>query len=182
MPKSPQKSPRAASVRAEPPAVSAPTATRAHTVVTVPLSWPGRELGEAMFVTHGLSGIAEIGQPGAVGTSDFSGMVALEARVAALEHRLAIAPMQATIASLAGYGLDVLKPIPVTIRPDDDGYIASFFDAGLSMAGDTATEAFENLRGWIADSFGSLSAMSEANLGPGPLTSLRVLREFVQRP
>jgi dCTP deaminase len=83
--------------------------------------------------------------------------------------------------TLAVVGLAVTRDIPVTIQWLDESYTATFFDANISMSGDTKEEAFSNLRGMIADLFIDLDAEPADRLGPGPRLQLQVLRSFVAR-
>lgn len=89
--------------------------------------------------------------------------------------------------SLACRDLSVVRPIPVTIEPDgDDGFIASFMDAGIASGGETIPEAFQSLQSLIAASFRTLAKMDEKDLGPKKQRERLVLLEFVclrsQRP
>jgi hypothetical protein len=74
----------------------------------------------------------------------------------------------------------VRREIPCTIRRTEDEYIASFFDAGISISGDTEEEAFLNLRDLITDMLQFLEAQPPESLGPDPKRQLQVLREFIQ--
>lgn len=74
----------------------------------------------------------------------------------------------------------LLHEIPVAVFSDEDGYLATFTDADISMTGDTREEAMENLRLLIVDMFDDLDAQ-EAQLGPFPQRQLSVLRKFIHR-
>jgi len=82
-----------------------------------------------------------------------SRQLALEDRVTALEQ----SPTFTTfIASLGAEEIAVVKPIPVTVRRDEDEYVASFLDANISSGGTTAEEAIANLQSLIADCFDAI--------------------------
>ena len=55
----------------------------------------------------------------------------------------------------------------VVVRPIDDEYLATLFDANLGMTGDTAEEAIANLKATIVDTF-ELFEENEAALGRSP--------------
>ena len=57
--------------------------------------------------------------------------------------------------------------------------MASFVDAGISMAGDTQLEAFENVKHRIVDAYEHFGQLPEEQLGPHPTAQLAVLREFI---
>jgi hypothetical protein len=57
----------------------------------------------------------------------------------------------------------------------------TFFDANLTMSGDTQEEAFRNVRGLIVDIFSDLDREPADRLGPGPKMQLQVLRSFIVR-
>jgi len=71
-----------------------------------------------------------------------------------------------------------LQPSQVTIATDVDGFVASFFDANISASGETAQEAFENLKSLALDIFDSLSREAPERLGPEPARQLAVLRSL----
>ncbi len=110
---------------------------------------------------------------------------ALERKIILLEEwcgRLEqVRPLLAPIASLAPEPYEVIKPLYVVVRAEEDQYIASFFDANLSASGDTREEAVLNLKDIIATTFEILGTMDESELGSGPLQQRKVLDEFVRR-
>jgi len=102
----------------------------------------------------------------------------LEERIKALElgqSRLEF------LASLAPSTLRLLKNIPVSIAYNDDDYIATFFDAGISTTGDTPQEAMWNIADLLILKFHRLSEIPECSLGSGPKRQLAVLREFISK-
>lgn len=105
-------------------------------------------------------------------------VVLLEDWCRALER---VRPVLAPIASLAPEPFEVVKPLYVSVRVEEDQYIASFFDANLSASGDTREEAVLNLKDIISTTFEVLGTMDESELGPGPLQQRKVLEEFVRR-
>ena len=58
-----------------------------------------------------------------------------------------------------------------------DEVIATFQKAGISICGDSATEAIQLLKTEIAESYEIL--MNEAKLGPEPQRQLKVLGEYI---
>jgi predicted RNase H-like HicB family nuclease len=91
-------------------------------------------------------------------------------------------PFCTFIASLGRDDLEVRKPIPVTLEPDDDGgYIASFLDANIASGGESVQDAVESLQEMIASSFNLLVDMPDARLGPRMRRERMVLLEFLCR-
>jgi hypothetical protein len=73
----------------------------------------------------------------------------------------------------------LLKPIPIVVQHDSEGFRASFMDAGINSSGDTQQEAYSNVKELILDVFDSLRALPASKLGPKPARQLDVLREFL---
>ena len=115
---------------------------------------------------------------------NISRIQALEMKIQSLDQRCRVLeqlrPVLAPIATLPE-PYEVIKPLYVSIRIEEDQYIASFFDANLSESGDTREEAVLNLKEIIATTFEILITMDESELGPGPLQQRKVLEEYVRR-
>jgi hypothetical protein len=84
------------------------------------------------------------------------------------------------LTTLAPEPLELERPIPIVIRPVDDGYVATFFDANINMSGDTEQEAFENVKLLLIDIYEELDAGAKA-LGPELERQLAVLRTYIRR-
>jgi len=108
----------------------------------------------------------------------------LEADVAALRRDLVhlrdSRPIVVPITTLAPEPVAVLREIPVVVRPTEDGYLATLFDANIGMTGDTQEGAVENLKALLVDVFEQLER-EENQLGPGPQRQLATLRSFIKR-
>lgn len=103
-------------------------------------------------------------------------LLLVERRVGQLEESAAlIVPVE----SLAPEPFAVLRSFHVVVRAQDDGYIATFFDANLSASGDTREEAVTNLKDIIVGVYRVLASHQQHELGPGPAKQLRVLRDFI---
>ena len=85
------------------------------------------------------------------------------------------------IVTLGVEGLELTKPIPITIRQDGDTFIVSFLDANISTGGESVEEAVASLQSLIADFFDDLSVAPDDTLGPAMLRTKRVLVETVCR-
>jgi hypothetical protein len=90
-------------------------------------------------------------------------------------------PVCTRIASLGIPEYELRKMIPVTICPDGDEFIATFFDANISTGGDSQQEAVANLQSLIADFYDELATMPLEELGPSLRRQKHVLMEFVCR-
>ena len=103
-------------------------------------------------------------------------LVSVRRRVGQMEEESAlIVPVQ----SLTPQPLAVVKPFQVVVRAQDEGYVATFFDANLSASGDTREEAVANLKDIIAGVYQVLISHEEHQLGPGPAKQLQVLKDFI---
>lgn len=106
---------------------------------------------------------------------------AIDARVLSLEKRRPTI-LTTIVKSLACGDIEVIRSIPVTIEAEvDGGFIASFFDAGISSGGETIQEAIESLQDFVATSFRTLEKLADVNLGPKMLRQKLVLTEFLCR-
>lgn len=102
----------------------------------------------------------------------------LEQAVRALAER--IDPVTLQISTFAPEPYEVLRPIPVLIRPEGDEFVASFVEANVNASGETQQEAFESLKALVLDVFDSLRSHPAGKLGPEPARRLAVLRDFIR--
>lgn len=91
-----------------------------------------------------------------------------------------LASLGVTIRQLES-GYCALKPIPLTIEYQRDGYIASFEAANIHTSGETLFQAAQNLKSLILDIFDSLTAEPFEKLGPGPKRQLAMLLRYVEK-
>ena len=106
-------------------------------------------------------------------------IAALVAEVDRLKESSRLWAMPIRLSSLGISGYTVQKPIPVTVRPDGDEFIATFFDANISTGGDTEQEAAANLQSLIADFYDDLVVTPNEKLGPSLRRQKLVLVEFL---
>lgn len=114
----------------------------------------------------------------------FLRLTELEQRVEALEIRVGkLGDPQSLIVpvtTLDPEPFELLRDIPVVVRPTEDGYLATLYDANIGITGDTREEAVGNLRELIVDLFDDLEE-DEDRLAPMPGQQLAVLRSLMRR-
>ncbi len=88
--------------------------------------------------------------------------------------------LNVAINDLGEDGYELLRPVPVTIRPEEGEFLASFFDANIHATGATDQEAYDNLRSLILDTFDSLASVPASELALPVGRQARVLRRFVK--
>lgn len=71
----------------------------------------------------------------------------------------------------------VIKPISIVVSKEDEDYVAAFETANIAMSGETASEAIQHLRDYIAEVFDLLC--SSPKLGPAMIRQLNVLEEHI---
>jgi predicted RNase H-like HicB family nuclease len=71
--------------------------------------------------------------------------------------------------------------MPVVVQPADSGFVATFFDANVSMSGETQEEAVDNLRGLLVDLLEDLQSEPAEHLGPEPRRQLHALKAVMRR-
>lgn len=106
-------------------------------------------------------------------------------RLSSLESRLAMLEQQQTlhipVNTLAPHPYKLKKPFEIVVYPAVQGFIASQFDVSISSSGDTPTEAFNNAKSLILDTYDMLSDLSKDQLGPIPTHQLYVLQDFMEQ-
>jgi len=85
------------------------------------------------------------------------------------------------ITSFAPEPYELRKQLIVTIKPLEEGWEASFFDANIHATGDTEEEALRNLKSLILDVLDSLSGAPRDSLEIEPRRQLAVLTEFIAK-
>jgi predicted RNase H-like HicB family nuclease len=90
-------------------------------------------------------------------------------------------PLWIPIESFAPEPYELSRAITAVIVPSEDGFEASFYDAGLHASGETEEEAAALLKAVILDAFEALSQLGEARLGPGPLRQWKVLSSLIRK-
>jgi dCTP deaminase len=90
-----------------------------------------------------------------------------------------LGPVPLTILEPGRY--ELTRDIPVVLRPSDDGFTATYFDANIATGGDTEEEALDNLRSLIIDTFELLESQPSENLGPEPQRQSKVLRSLIRK-
>ena len=72
---------------------------------------------------------------------------------------------------------DVLKPIPVSLSElSSDEFLASFDFAGISITGDSPSDAVLSLKAVLADTF---DIFNREKLGPEPSRQLKILEKYI---
>src|SRR5262249_7246345 len=100
----------------------------------------------------------------------------LEASVARSKRTAATVAIQ----TFAPEPYALAEPISVLVeKGEDGGYVATFFDANIASAGDTSTEAVDNLKSLTLDIYDDLVNEDEASLSSPARTQLAVLRYFI---
>jgi predicted RNase H-like HicB family nuclease len=104
----------------------------------------------------------------------------LAERQAGLELRITAA-IYVPITSFEPLPYYPVRDIPVVIQAADGGFTASFFDANVSMSGDTEQEAFSNLKLFLIDLLEDLESEPPAKLGPEPRRQLALLQSLIHK-
>ena len=105
----------------------------------------------------------------------------LERKTDSLTKLIQERPFVTYLTSLGDDELKVTNPIPVTIRVEDDEFIASFLDANIGTGGLTLQAAISNLQSLIADFFRDLEDEPIENLGPMMKQQRIVLMDVICR-
>ena len=77
--------------------------------------------------------------------------------------------------------LGVITPIPISLKPSNGEFIATFYGTTIATQGETPTKAVELLQSIIADFFEIDEEVSADQLGSAMQEQRRVLREHVRR-
>src|SRR6266404_9606395 len=101
----------------------------------------------------------------------------LERNVAGLKEQLEDLhklPVIVPISTLAPEPYELIREIKVVVQPDDDSFVATFFDANINASGNTQVDAVANLKDMLIAVFVSLE--KEPKLAKGTARQLAVLR------
>ena len=74
---------------------------------------------------------------------------------------------------------ELTKEVMVVVQPDDDSFVATFFDANINASGNTQVDAVANLKDMMIALFETLG--KEKKLGKGPAAQLAILRGLMRR-
>jgi hypothetical protein len=83
------------------------------------------------------------------------------------------------ITSLEPEPFELNRQICIVVEPDEDQFIATFFDANINASGDTEVEAVDNVKDAIITSFRRFQELGPERLGPGPGKQFAVLRSLI---
>ncbi len=87
----------------------------------------------------------------------------------------------APIESLEPDPYEVIRPFAILVRGGDEGFEASFLDAGVYASGDNEEEAIHNLKASVLDAYDRLEQLTDVELGPGPARQKRTLSLHIRR-
>jgi hypothetical protein len=85
------------------------------------------------------------------------------------------------ISSLDPEPAELLRDIAVVVQPRGEGYVATYFDASISMSGDTQEEAVQNLKAVMVHVLEELESEPAETLGPALARQLAALRRVMRR-
>lgn len=84
-----------------------------------------------------------------------------------------------TLGPIAPY--ELARDLPIVVQPTESGFTATFFDANVSMSGDTQEEAVDNLKALLIDLFEDLDSEVPERLGPEPARQLGALKSVMRK-
>jgi predicted RNase H-like HicB family nuclease len=76
---------------------------------------------------------------------------------------------------------ELLREIKVVVQPDDDSWVAIYFDANINASGDTPQDAVANLKDMILGLFERLQREPKQRLGKEPSRQLAILNSLIRR-
>lgn len=76
---------------------------------------------------------------------------------------------------------EVLKPFTAVLTYEDEGFVASVFDASIFASGDTEEDALANLKATIIDTYERLNELRDDKLGPVPLRQKQILSKVIRK-
>ncbi len=85
------------------------------------------------------------------------------------------------IATFAPEPFEIVGNVNVIVRPEEDSFVATLFDANVSSSGDTPEEAVANVKDLSLMIFQSLEGVEDQKLGPAMIRQKHVLRNFIRR-
>jgi hypothetical protein len=99
--------------------------------------------------------------------------------VADLEEKVRdLGAITVPVSTLAPEPYEVLRQFEIIVRPEEDSFVATLFDAGIHASGETRQDAVTNLKDMMIGLFETLPARK---LAEGPARQLAVLRELIRK-
>lgn len=90
------------------------------------------------------------------------------------------ASFQVVLRSMKPHGGRLIKDMNIAVRPEEDGWVASFFDANVHASGETEIGAIDNLKSMIVDYLDQLSELPKEALGLEMRRCYEVLSEYLE--
>lgn len=84
------------------------------------------------------------------------------------------------ISTFAPEPFEVVKGFSVVVRPDEDGFVATLFDANISSSGETPEEAVANVKDLILMIFRDFETKDDRDLGPAMIQQKYALRGLIR--
>jgi predicted RNase H-like HicB family nuclease len=106
------------------------------------------------------------------------------ARLTRLEgicERAFLKPTCVPIATFAPEPFEIIKDFSVVVQPEEDGFVATLFDANISSSGETQEEAVTNVKDLILMIFRSFENEDDGKLGPAMIRQKHALLGLVRR-
>ncbi len=101
--------------------------------------------------------------------------------LAADRSRLRNQSVWVPIESFAPEPYEVSSRFAAVVTPEEEGFLAAFYDANLHGCGDTREEAVSNLKDAIIDAYDRLQQLEDTELGPAILKQKQVLAHHIRR-
>ena len=102
-------------------------------------------------------------------------------RIEALCEKAVEKPLCVPISTFAPEPFEVVRSFDVVVRPEEDCFVASLFDANISSSGDTPEEAVANVKDLILMIFQNLESEDDHKLGPAMIRQKHALLSLIRR-
>ncbi len=96
-------------------------------------------------------------------------------------ERASLAPLSVPISTFAPEPFEIVRDFSVVVRYEDDGFVATLFDANISSSGSTREEAVANVKDLILMIFEDSESEPDGDLGPAMIRQKYALRSLIRR-
>jgi predicted RNase H-like HicB family nuclease len=96
-------------------------------------------------------------------------------------ERTLLTPLCVPISTFAPEPFEVIRNFSVVVRPEEESFVATLFDANISSSGETQEEAVENVKDLILMIFQGFEHEDDRELGPAMIRQKHALMSLIRR-
>jgi predicted RNase H-like HicB family nuclease len=112
---------------------------------------------------------------------ELKGLSARMTRIEALCQEARRMSVSVPISTFAPEPFEIIRDFSVVVQPEEDGFVATLFDANISSSGETQEEAVANVKDLILMIFKGFEHEDDRVLGPAMIRQKHALLSLIRR-